>query len=67
MQKRRHLQQLTAALLEWWFASDIIVTFSFMMIPSTGEILSIRYYHRFIIEIEFSWVEQIQLRVKGAL
>ena len=35
--------------------------------PESGEILSTKYYHRFIIEIESSWVEQIQLRVKGVL
>ena len=34
---------------------------------STGEILSTKYYHHFIIEIEFSWVLQIQLGIWGAL
>ena len=29
------------------------------------EILSTKYYRRFIIEIEFSWVQQIQLGVLG--
>ena len=31
----------------------------------TWEILSTKYYHRFIIETEFSWVKQIQLGVCG--
>ena len=31
------------------------------------EILSTKYYRCFIIEIEFSWVQQIQLGVWGAL
>ena len=34
---------------------------------SSGEILSTKYWHHFMIKIEFSWIYQMQLGVWGAV
>ena len=39
---------------------DVFITYVICIFHVSGEILSTKYYYRFIIEIKFSWVSQIQ-------